>query len=185
MADPPITRRVFVDFMYAIVVGAVLPLINSNHLQWDIVFYSIGFLIFVILEDYFLYETQIARFQVAGVLSPVGLFCEIGILLCWYLAAVSVPDHPLWFLSSFSLFFLLKFSAGWAHWKKWRWESTRNFAFLLPFVTSIWIVGCHVPESLTGLIILKLLGAWLVMLAIWWTVTHIYTKKALESRASR
>ncbi|MBZ5489721.1 MAG: hypothetical protein LAO76_02175 [Acidobacteriia bacterium] len=173
MPDPPITRRVFVDFMYAIVVAAVLPLINGNHLQWDPVFYSVGFLILVILEDYFLYETQIARFQRPGSLSFLGLILEIGILICWYLAAISIPDHPRWFLSTLSLFFVLKFLAGLAHWRALRWESMRNLAFFLPVATCGWIARCHAPVSIDGATILKLTCSWLVMVAIWWSITKL------------
>lgn len=173
--DSPITRRVFVDFMYAIVVGSVLPLVNDKHLHWgDPTFYTTAFLIVVVLEDYFLYETQIARYQKAltfSVTGLLGLILEIFILICWYLSAVSVPEHPLWFLSSFASFYALKFAAGWAHWKAIRWESMRNFAFTLPIAVCGWIWFCGKPEGVGAWVVVKLAASWIAMLAVWWGVT--------------
>jgi hypothetical protein len=97
--DEPVRRRVFVDFMYAIVVGSALPLVSDKHLDFrDPVLYGLIFLIAIVLEDYFLYETQIAKFQ--GDNTPImpGLVFEISVLICWYLTDVDIPDHQAWFL---------------------------------------------------------------------------------------
>lgn len=171
--DDPIKRRVFVDFMYALVVGSALPLINGEHLSWsDPVFFGTLFLIVVVLEDYFLYMTQIVPYQRAGEMSLIPLFSEIAILVSWYLAVVASPKYPRFFLYAIFVFFVLKYFAGLAHWKEFRrWESRRNLAFLIPAGTVLILDHWFRPTEVDGYTILGLAVAWLLMVAIWWGIT--------------
>lgn len=122
-------RSMFIDFMYAIVVGAAFPALSGDRLDLsNIGFWSILFLLSVVLEDYYLYETQIVRHQQAGDVPLMALLFEIVILVSWYIAiaaissatastpASNVAANVAWFLSAFSAFFLLKLFAGVAHW---------------------------------------------------------------------
>jgi hypothetical protein len=187
MADTePVRRRVFVDFMYAIVVGAALPFISKEHLHFsDPVFYGLAFLIAVVLEDYFLYETEVARFQDEHSLTIIGLVFEISILICWYFSAVSIPEHPGWFLGAFALFYFLKLCAGWAHWKSVRWESVRNCVFVLPISVAMWI-GCRwMPVGVDKWVVGPLFASWLLTIIIWWSITHVKRSQVADQAAAR
>jgi hypothetical protein len=171
--DDLIKRHVFVDFMYAIVVASAFPLINGDHLSWsDPVFFCTLFLILVVLEDYFLYTTQIAPYQRSGEINFIPLFCEIGILVSWYLAVVASPKHPRFFFYSVFVFYILKYLAGLAHWGEFRrWESARNLAFFIPAGTILILDFCFRPVEVDRPTVLKLTVAWAIMVAIWWSVT--------------
>jgi len=179
----------FVDFMYAIVVGSALPLLTSERLNLlDVHFWGILFLLVVILEDYYLYETRIAPFQQPGKVSPVALFFELAILVSWYLSAVAVSakeNRTIWFLCAFGAFFLLKFLAGVAHWvgfyrslsgrklySLWRgtWESiVTNFAFGISILIALVIAWQFGQAQMRWWMLLALFIAWLLTLITWWT----------------
>jgi hypothetical protein len=173
MPEDHIKRQVFVDFMYAIVAGSALPLINGDHLSWsDPVFLGTLFLILILLEDYFLYTTQIAPYQKAGIVNLLPLFCEIAILISWYLAVIASPKYPRFFFSSLLVFFVLKYLAGLAHWRAVRrWESARNLAFLIPAGALSILDLCTRPTTVDGHTIVRLTLAWAIMVGIWWSVT--------------
>jgi hypothetical protein len=180
----------FVDFMYAIVVGSALPLLNDKHLDLsDVPFWGILFLLIVILEDYFLYETQIAPFQKPGKVNPIALFFEVAILVSWYFSALAVSvgaTRTIWFLCAFGGFFLLKFLAGVTHWTgffwslgdfrfprsllKGLWESTvTNFAFWISILTVLGILLRSEQAELGWQMLLTLLIAWVFTLIVWWS----------------
>lgn len=191
MANEQPRRSMFVDFMYAIVVGSALPLLNSEHLDLhDVRFWGILFLLLVILEDYFLYETQIAPFQKPGKVSPVALFFELAILVTWYLSAVAVSaaaNRTGWFLCAFGGFFLLKFLAGVAHWTGFYrslakgvrfyrslgrgiWESiVTNFAFWISILAAFGILLRCEQAQMGWRMLLTLFIAWVFTLIMWWT----------------
>jgi hypothetical protein len=192
MADEQLRRSMFVDFMYAIVVGSALPLLNSEHLNLsDVRFWGILFLLLVVLEDYFLYETQIAPFQQPGKISPIALFLEVAILVSWYFSALAVSakeNRTTWFVAAFGLFYLLKFTAGVAHWTGFYkgfhqgetfrrslargiWESlVTNFAFWVAILTAIGAIIIRNKEApLSWELLISLFIASLVTSMIWWT----------------
>src|SRR6266481_7756992 len=122
-------RYFFVDFMYAIVVGAALPLLSPEHVSaTDSVFWGVILLLVVVLEDFFLYTTEIVPYQESIRFWP--LVFEIGILFSWYLAAVAIPKHPTIFFRSLACFFALKYLAGILHWSTVK--KPRRNAFIRP-----------------------------------------------------
>lgn len=183
-ANGPVQRRVFVDFMYAVVVGSALPLISDKHLDFrDPVLYGMLFLFLVVLEDYILYETQIAKFQDASSPMMPGLAFEISVLICWYFAAVAIPEHVVWFLYSLSLFFFLKFASGWAAVKSLtKWQSLRNLTFFLPMSVAMWILHCKAPTKIEWPVIVPLALAWLIAVAVWWRITNYKLRQAVAQR---
>jgi Putative Ig domain len=192
MADEQLRRSMFVDFMYAIVVGSALPLLNSEHLNLsDVRFWAILFLLLVVLEDYFLYETQIAPFQQPGKVSPIALFIEVAILVSWYFSALAVSskeNRSLWFVTAFGLFYSLKFTAGVTHWTGFYkgvypgetfrrnlgrgiWESlVTNSAFWVAILTAIGaIIIRNNAAPVSWKLLLSLFIASLITSIIWWT----------------
>lgn len=130
MANNQPRRSLFVDFMYAIVVGSAFPALSGDRLDLsNIGFWSIIFLLAIVLEDYYLYETQIVPFQQPGDVPLMALLFEISILVNWYIATAAVsaatasttpvstvPTDVTWFLCALGVFYLLKLLAGIAHW---------------------------------------------------------------------
>jgi len=179
-------RWMFIDFVYAIVLGSALPLIGSDHLTVsDPVFYGTLFLVAVILEDYYLYATQIAPFQM-GRIYKSSLIFEIAILISWYLAAVAIPKHPRWFLHAVAAFFLLKFLAGLTHWWNFHnsirkaltdWRCWRNFAFIVPILTSLGFAWCLHPICVSAWMVFWVSISSLVTFFTWWGLTTWHERK--------
>lgn len=168
------TRIVFVDFMYAIVVGSAFGLIPPLELSFR--FLGLLFLILVVLEDFYLYHTQIVGRQDTQVPSFSALVAEIAILLAWYLTVISFPDKVASSVLCFAAFFALKWIAGLAHFAKLRklasWEFRRNTTFLIPMVVAIATVLLRGQSSLSSAgSWLPLVSAWLVHVSAWWKIT--------------
>jgi len=167
------TRVSFVDFIYAIVVGTAFGLVPPVDLSFR--FFGMLFLILVILEDFYLYHTQIAVYADQNMPSFSALVFEISILLSWYLAAMSFPTKSKAFLFCFSGFFLLKWLAGFAHFTSLRqlrnWRFHRNHCFFIP--ASFGIILLFSTQSITNDLekfILLAIG-WFIQVSTWWIVT--------------
>ena len=169
------TRVAFVDFMYAIVVGTAFALVAPVDLSFR--FVGLLVLILVVLEDFYLYHTQIAVHAHRGIPSFSALAFEISILLAWYLAAASFPDAPHAFLAAMAAFFVLKWSAGLAHFgslgelRSWRFH--RNHAFILTAGTCAAVAVLNGSTAMEApRMWLPVLVAWILQLGIWWSVTR-------------
>lgn len=174
------TRVSFVDFIYAIVVGTTFALVPPVDLSFR--FFGMLFLILVVLEDFYLYHTQIAVYADQNVPSFSALVFEISILLAWYLAAMSFPAKSKAFLFCFSAFFVLKWLAGFAHFTSLgqlgNWRFHRNHSFIIPASIGIMILlfsAQSISVSLSKCILLAL--GWIVQVSIWWTVTRQMERK--------
>lgn len=177
-----VPRLTFVDFMYAIVVGSAFRLIApppDKPLELSFRFLGILFLLLVVLEDYYLYHTQILKPSQPHQSSLSDfwvLVLEIGILLAWYLSTIAFPANPKVFLAAFSTFYALKWLAGLTHFaataqlRSWRFY--RYFSFFIPLTGCVGILFVDADGGLISPLVLGLLaGAWFVQVAIWWTVT--------------
>ena len=169
------TRIAFVDFMYAIVIGSAFGLVPPLELSFR--FLGLLFLILVVLEDFYLYHTQIVGRQERQIPSFLALVAEIAILLAWYMAAISFPDKSNSSLACFSAFFALKWVAGFAHFAKLgklrSWEFNRNLTFLIPMFTAVAVIMIrgNTRLSSTGTW-LPVMLSWFVNVLIWWGVTR-------------
>ena len=169
------SRVTFVDFIYAIVVGTAFALVPPVDLS--VRFFGMIFLILVVLEDFYLYHTQIALYADQNVPSFSALVFEISILLAWYLAAMSFPAKSKAFLVCFSAFFILKWLAGFAHFTSLgqlgNWRFRRNHCFFIPASIAIMILLFNTQSITTSLrkCILLVLG-WLIQVLVWWTITR-------------
>lgn len=169
-----VPRLIFVDFMYAIVVGSAFPLIAP--LEMSFRFFGLLFLLLVVLEDFYLYHTQIVAPSQAHGSSFLALVVEMCILLAWYLGAIAFPENPRVFLTAFAAFFALKWLAGLAHFAALRelrtWRFYRCFSFLIPLAGCVVVLfvggdGRLSSPSISGTVA----GAWALQTAIWWSVT--------------
>ncbi|PYX09400.1 MAG: hypothetical protein DMG88_07085 [Acidobacteria bacterium] len=164
MPDDAMPRSLFVDFMYAVAVGATIVRIDPSHLHVrSVEFWGVWFLIAVFLEDFYLYHTKVVP-NLTSRLTARGLIVEMTIVFTWYVAQVAFPTRPDWFLISFAVFFLLKLLAGLGMGGSY---PTRNdFLFLLPVGTALVLLFCPSSGS-TSLIALFL--AWFVSVGVWWS----------------
>jgi hypothetical protein len=177
------TRVAFVDFMYAIVVGTAFPLVAPVDLSFR--FFGLLVLLLVILEDFYLYHTQIAVHADRALTSFSALVFEISILLAWYLAAVSFPARGFTFLFCMAAFFSLKWLAGFSHFASLQqlsnWRFHRNHSFCLPAACCL-ILGIATggAELTSPFQWVPLVTSWFIQVCIWWTITRV-----MESREQR
>ena len=169
----PVPRFAFVDFMYAIVIGAAFPLIAP--LEQSLRFVGLLFLLVVILEDFFLYHTQVATVTVEEAKTFRALLAEIGVLLAWYLSAIAFPASVRAFLLAFAAFYLLKWLAGLAHFSSLRqarsWRFYRTYSFFLPVLVSVILLYWHDEVSAFPVLWIIAALASVIQMAIWWLIT--------------
>lgn len=174
-------RSLFVNLMYAVVLGSAFPrLVQKGVELGSVQFYAVLFLFVVILEDYFLYEIEIAPFQKPITLSAQAvwaLFVEISILVVWYLCVMFVVERFDVFLRLFIAFLLLKFAAGFPHWFAtlgWRTvvdrKLWRNLAFVIPVVVALVFLRGRASHAVRWAELVGLSLSWVLMVALWWSV---------------
>jgi HAD superfamily phosphoserine phosphatase-like hydrolase len=171
------SRATFVEFLYAVTVSAIFSKIGS--VGFGLEFAALCLLILVILEDYYLYSTQVLPTEQKELKTKfIVLVLEASILLSWYLSAVSIGQSNTVFLVTFSLFSLLKITAGLFHWlshpDKINWRFFRYVVFIFVPVVSIW---SYLTLKDQGIIYLTVFFAWLAQAALWWGITHILIER--------
>lgn len=170
------SRIEFVDFMYAIVVGAVFPVIAPIEMSFR--FFGMLFILLIVLEDFYLYHSQVAVHEKHDKKLTFGaLVFEISILLAWYLAAIAFPNQPRPFLFAISGFFILKWLSGLCYWGALKmlgdWRFLRNTTFLIPTVVCLYFALWKTPnlEEMHTWILVAF--AWIIQTIIWWIITRI------------
>ncbi len=157
-------QSLFVDFMYAVVVGAALPRIDKATLSIkNFEFWGIVFLLAVFLEDFYLYHRVVLPY-LAGFPSARQLILSISIVLIWYFTFISFPSNPKWFLSCFLFFFSLKLLGGFLLGAV-RYPWGTDLLFLIPICTCIVLLyaGLDSQKSLRALV-----PAWILTVILWW-----------------
>jgi hypothetical protein len=164
-------RSLFVDFMYAVTVGAALPRIDENALHFNSPkLWGVGFLVAVFLEDFFLYHAKVVP-HLSDVLKARGFILAMLIVATWYLSQAAFPTNPILFLSCFGLFFLLKLLGG-VLMTKTKYPSRVDAIFALPVVASIFLIalsGCIGFADHAERMLYFLFPIWVLTIAIWWT----------------
>jgi hypothetical protein len=163
MADNA-SQSLFVDFMYAVVVGAALPRFKAEIMSLrKAEFWGVLFLLAVFLEDFYLYHRIVLPF-LTGFPTAKQITLTMAIVLAWYFAQVSFPVNPRWFLGCLLVFFLLKLMGGVllgvVHYP---WG--RDLLFLFP------IIICSILLKLrwTAQKSLRvLMPTWIVTVTVWW-----------------
>jgi hypothetical protein len=179
-------QALFVDFMYAVTVGATLPRLDDkvlhlcNPLLWALVF-----LIAVFLEDFYLYHVKVVPYLKAFP-NWRGFLLAMLIITIWYLSQAAFPSNETLFLISFATFFLLKLMGGFLM-RVTGYPSRRDVIFLLPAVAAfvlVYLSECLSLASHPGLIILVLAPIWLLTVTVWW-LTDRRGSSAIEAPAKQ
>jgi hypothetical protein len=175
------TRTSFVDFIYAVVVGSTFPFLAPFDASFRLA--GLLFLIIVVLEDFYLFHTQIAG-KVPDAPAPfMALVMELSVLISWYMAVISFPASPRPCLIAFASFFLCKWLAGLFHFgairKLTSWHFQRCHSFLVPFAASLllaWRVG---SDKLSQPVVwITIPVSWLIYVVIWWYVTDKHQQRS-------
>jgi len=172
-------HSLFVDFMYAVAVGAALPRINESHFSArDPQFWGLWFFIAVFLEDFYLYHAKVLPLLKESFPSPGGFTITMLIVITWYVAQASFPSHPKWFLRSFGAFFGLKLlgsimlsgsihvGPNWAFVIPITVAITLSYQTKKPFFASRWHLLCF------------LIPTWLTAVVLWWGVGYCLSRGA-------
>jgi hypothetical protein len=163
-------QALFVDFMYAVTVGATLPRLDEKVLHWcDPLLWALVFLIAVFLEDFYLYHVKVVPY-LKGFPKWRGFLLAMLIIGIWYLSQAAFPTNETLFLISFAIFFLLKLIGG-VLMRVTAYPSRQDAVFLLPAIIAFALVffsECLSLPTHPGRIILLLAPIWLLTVAIWW-----------------
>jgi hypothetical protein len=170
-------RGLFVDLLYAVTVGAALPRINGTVLHLgSAVLWGIGFLLVVFLEDFYLYHVKVLP-SLTGPHSWRGFLLSVLIIGTWYLTEVAFPSNAQLFLAGFGMFFFLRI-AGSLLYRTTARESWQEAIFAVPVVAAgaLMMLDERPPfAGHPGRLLLVLFPAWLVTVAVWWSMNRAMT----------
>jgi len=176
-------RGLFVDFMYAVTVGAALPRINDRVLHSDSpVLWGVVFLIAVFLEDFYLYHVKVVP-HLSGPHNWRGFSLSVLIIGTWYLAQAAYPSNPNLFLVGFAAFFSLRILASFLN-RRTVYLSRQDAIFTVPIVAAVALLAlAGYPFFLghPGRLLFFLFPIWLLTIVCWWYVDARLTTVASNS----
>jgi hypothetical protein len=180
-------QALFVDFMYAVTVGATLPRLDERVLHWcNPLLWALVFLIAVFLEDFYLYHVKVVPY-LKGFPNWRGFLLAMLIIGIWYLSQAAFPSNETLFLICFATFFILKLMGGFLM-RVTAYPSRRDVIFLLPAVASfalVYLSECLSLASHPGRIILVLAPIWLLTVAVWWSTDARAGSAVIEAADAR
>jgi len=167
------SNPLFVDFFYAVVVGSTFSYLTLDNAT-SIILIRL-FMIFVILEDWYVYHRYVISFPTARKKYTIRSFLfEISMLLFWYFSFISIPERLTMFLILYSLFFLTKLYAGISHYMTKQSPITKeailDFFYLVPAISSFLVYFlaiknyCSVTDCYSIVIVF-----WAVTIVSWWS----------------
>jgi hypothetical protein len=167
-------QALFVDFMYAVTVGATLPRLDEKVLHWrNPLLWALVFLIAVFLEDFYLYHAKVVP-QLKSFPSWRGFLLAMLIIGTWYLSQTAFPSNSTLFLVSFAIFFLLKLGGG-IFMRLTSYPSRIDVVFLFPAMTAfalLFVSECLSFDAHPARMIMVLAPVWLVTVAAWWIMDN-------------
>lgn len=171
--------QTFADFLYAVVIGVAFSDLKVSALDEQLL--GGAFLLIVVLEDFFLYQTQIKpKTNLYKFASFRSLFFELAILLSWFFAFKVFADSKLAGLLGLSVFFFFKFLATAIRLPKAKATDRpflyRDFTFLLPVLglgALALMVDLGLCTSIGRYVWLWAFAIWLVQTVIWWGVAKL------------
>lgn len=167
------SATLFVDFMYAITVGASLPRLDERTLDiGNPLFWAMLFMISVFLEDFYLYHKKVAPL-LKGLPGWRGFILTMSIIGSWYVSQAAFPTRLNWFLWSFCVFFLLKLLGG-LFMKPTQYPTRHDYLFLIPAVAAAALaILSAIPCIQIGpfLMLVALVPAWLFAVIVWWRIS--------------
>jgi len=171
-------RGLFVDFMYAVTVGATLPRLDEKVLSvGSPVLWGVLFLIAVFLEDFYLYHVKVVPYLSTRP-NARGFILAMLIILAWYLSQAAFPTTPRLFLASLGLFFLLKALGGFLM-RLTPYPARSDSVFLFPVfavLVLLFFPDCQQFASSPSRLLAVLSPVWLLTVTTWWL---------LEARSTR
>jgi hypothetical protein len=163
-------RGLFVDFMYAVTVGATLPRINDTVLHLDSpVLWGLVFLIAVFLEDFYLYHVMVVP-HLSGTHSWPGFLLSVFIVGTWYLTQAAFPNNANLFLTGFAAFFFLRLVGGLLH-RATVYPIRQDVVFAVPIVVALALLALtEYPffSGHSGRFLFFLFPTWLLTILVWW-----------------
>lgn len=167
---PMESRSLFVDFMYAVTVGAMLPRLDATALDPSKpLLWGMAFMVVVFLEDFYLYHVKVVPF-LKDVFNARGFILAMLIIFSWYVSETAFPTHSRLFLLGFAFFFFVKLMGG-VFMKSTKYPVGKDLFFLLPVFAAGALFcfadneffACH-PERF----VMFLAPIWLLTVAFWW-----------------
>jgi hypothetical protein len=174
--------QTFADFMYAVVVGVAFSGVSVND-SAAVLFVTL-FLLVVVIEDYFMYQTQVKpHTDLWNFVSFQSLLFELAILLAWFLAFLSRKDAGAAAPVCLIVFFIAKWIASLKHLVKAsqagkQWLVHRDHLFLISAVTAaaIAIWSSHRTVAVAGVPLgfdwVVLAIAWAIQTMAWWWIVR-------------
>ncbi len=164
-------QALFVDFMYAVTVGATMTRLDEKVLHWgNPLLWALVFLIAVFLEDFYLYHVKVVP-HLLGFPHWRGFLLAMLIIGIWFLGQASFPSNKTLFLISFAIFFLLKLLGGFFM-RLTPYPSKKDALFLFPAMTAfalLFVSDCLALDAHPGRMLIALAPVWLVTVLIWWS----------------
>jgi hypothetical protein len=173
------------DFMYAVTIGSAFPKIEAIGFTYWL--WALLFLLVVIVEDFFLYTTQVKPHSAdATAFSLFALLFEMSVLITWFLMVVSFQARPRVFLACYAAYFTLKWSAGFFHCRSASLLSTRifhrNHTFFVPILAALCLLYFARPvTSESRQLWIVIVAAYIFSTVAWWLITPRSTTDAEHS----
>jgi hypothetical protein len=165
-------KSIFLDFMYAVAVGAALPRLDETHFSFkDPVFWGTWFFIAMFLEDFFLVHTRIEPCLPVGFPDARSFIVTMFIVMTWYLGQVSFSAHRRMSLLAITAFYSFRFVAGLLMPTS-PFRTTSNLAYFIMIAVTLFVsFKVDTPRFNTpGRVLRVLMPTWVVVVVLWWTV---------------
>jgi hypothetical protein len=160
-----VSRTLFVDFLYAIVVSLVFSRITVEMLSWSsIEMWAILLLLYIFIEDFYIYHRIVRPFLKEGPPSAKSLLLEVGIVFSWFLSETAFPRKPATFAAFLAVFYALKLAGGFKMADR-QYPGRRDTAFVVPIVVGVVFAILGAAASTT---LYAMAGACILASVLWW-----------------
>jgi hypothetical protein len=170
--------QTFADFLYAVVVGVAFSHINLT--DPVSILFSTFFLLAVVLEDFWLYQTQVKpHTDVYRFTNLTSMIFEVLMLLAWFLSFLSRENEPRIAFACLAAFFFLKWLASSKHLllerlpASKRWVIHRDHLFLFVVIASL-VFALKDSSGVTFLDRGPIEGKWIIVSGVWGIQTVIW-----------
>jgi hypothetical protein len=175
-----LTTTTFADFMYAVVVGVAFSDIHVfGHTATAQSVFITFLLLMMVLEDFYLYQTQVKPYTNIFKFQGFWSFCfEVSILLAWYIAFAGRLEARSESLFALAVFFFLKWAASAKHLLNApkNWVIHRDHLFWITIIASVAIAMKHIPSVVQvcratfAADWVLVAAAWILQTITWWYI---------------
>jgi hypothetical protein len=158
-------RTLFVDFLYAIVVAVSISRISVDMLSIrSVELWGLLFLLYVFLEDFYLYHKEVAPFLKEGPPGAKSLLLEVAIVMSWYLSQTAFPKKIGMFAGFLALFYGLKIVGGVKMTDR-MYPSERDTMYIIPVLMGIIVILFVVTETVA---LVMMASSCIICSILWW-----------------